>query len=292
MRRPSFLMGMCLFLCLLTGCAGNTESPATPSDSPKSAPASSAKANESLLSEDSVPLFMTLRIVSGAETGNLVLAENSETGTGVYTLSTQTLSRKALPKEPLQDGQLINVYYETFTESWPMDFGGVSSIEIADGSFDNRAALYLRVLEDLWDKDSGLNDGVEIVGVDLSQTSLFPAEQSAVAWVFAENHGTDLVEGSLEELIDHGCITAVPLSSTGSGVDLTDPKYYWYLWENGCHFSITEPPEESTASHTLSLFDAQKWRSSMGAYFFSNCWLIPSETDGWSDYSVGAEAIS
>ena len=292
MRKRSLLFGICLSLCLLAGCAGSTEPSSKPVVPPESDLLPAGKTGESIVIEDGLPWFMTLRIVSSAETGELVLAENSETGSGVYTLSTRSLSRKDLPKDPLQDGQLINVYYESFTESWPMNFGGVSAIEIVDSSFNNRAAIYLQVLEDLWDKDSGLNDGVEIIGVDLSQTSLTPAEQSAVAWVFAGNRGTDLVEGSLEELIAQGYITAVPLSSTGSGVDLNDPKYYWYHWENGCHFSITEPPEEIADAYTLSLFDAQKWRSSMGAYFFSNCWLIPAETGGWSGYDIGAEAIS
>jgi len=292
MRKRSLLFGVCLSLCLLAGCAGSTEPSSKPVVPPESDLLPAGKTGESIVIEDGLPWFMTLRIVSGAETGELVLAENSETGSGVYTLSTRSLSRKDLPKDPLQDGQLINVYYESFTESWPMNFGGVSAIEIVDSSFNNRAAIYLQVLEDLWDKDSGLNDGVEIIGVDLSQTSLTPAEQSAVAWVFAGNRGTDLVEGSLEELIAQGYITAVPLSSTGSGVDLNDPKYYWYHWENGCHFSITEQPMEGTYSLVPVTFDAQKWRSSLGAYFFCDCTSVQSALGKWSDYTIGSEMIS
>lgn len=292
MPKRSLLFSLCLILCLLIGCARSSDTPAEPTTPPEADAPSAGETNTSAPTENSDSCFMTLRIVSGAETGKLVLAENDEAGAGVYTLSTQSLSRKALPKESLRDGQLINVYYDSFTEAWPMNFGGVSAIEIVDGAFDNRAALYLQVLKDLWEKDSGLNDGVEIIGVDLSQTSLSSAEQSAIAWVFAGDHGTDFVEGSLEELIEQEYITAVPISSTGSGVDLNGPKYYWYHWENGCLFSITEPPEEIASAYTLSLFDAQKWRSSMGAYFFSNCWLTPSETGGWIGYDIGAEAIS
>lgn len=292
MKKWSLLTGICLFLCLLAGCAGSTELPSAPPIPSERVPASSSNSDKSILIEDGPPWLMTLRIVSGAETENLVLAENGEAGVGVYTLSTRALPKKAFPKEPLQDGQLINVYYDSFTEAWPMNFGGVTAIEIANNDFNNRAALYLQVLKDLWKEDSGLNEDVEIIGVDLSQTSLTPAEQSAVAWALAESLGTNLVEGSLQELINQGYITAVPISSTGSGIDLNDTKYYWYHWENGCHFSITEPPAEIAATYSLSLFDAQKWRSSTGAYFFSNCWLIPAETGGWSDYSIGARGIS
>ena len=278
---------LALLLCLLlAGCAAQAEQPApeTPAPEPE-VPAEQEPIDQS-------PPPLTLRIVTGAETGNLLLAEHSDAGSGVYTLSTASLPDGMLPAQPLQDGQLINVYYGAFTEAWPMNFGGVSAIEIVDGGMDDRCALYLRVLEDLWGKDSGLNGGVEVIGVDLSQTSLTPAERSAVAWAFAGNHEVNLVEGSLEDLTEQGYITATPLSSTGSGSDLTQPKYYFYEWENGCHFSIIEQPMEGTYSLTPVTFDAQKWRSSLGAYFFSNCTAVQSALGEWSDYTIGSEMIS
>ena len=271
-----------LLLCLLAaGCAAQPEpiAPELPSD-------------EEETCGPGGPYEMTCRIVTGAKSGTLLLAEHGDALSGVYTLDTQSLSKGILPEEPLQDGQLINVYYGAFTEAWPMNFGGVSSIELVDGGMDDRCALYLRVLEDLWEKDSGLNDGLEVIGVDLSQTSLAPSERSAVAWAFAESHEANLVEGSLEELTEQGYITATPISSTGSGVDLNEPKYYFYSWENGCHFSIIEQPMEDTYSLTPVTFDAQKWRSSLGAYFFSNCTAVQSALGEWSDYTIGSEMIS
>lgn len=271
-----------LLLCLLAaGCAAQPEpiAPELPSD-------------EEETCGPGGPYEMTCRIATGAKSGTLLLAEHGDALSGVYTLDTQSLSKGILPEEPLQDGQLINVYYGAFTEAWPMNFGGVSSIELVDGGMDDRCALYLRVLEDLWEKDSGLNDGLEVIGVDLSQTNLTPAEQSAVAWAFAESHEANLVEGSLEELTEQGYITATPISSTGSGVDLNEPKYYFYSWENGCHFSIIEQPMEGTYSLTPVTFDAQKWRSSLGAYFFSNCTAVQSALGEWSDYTIGSEMIS
>ena len=194
--------------------------------------------------------------------------------------------------EPLQNGQLIDVYYGAFTESWPMNFGGVTAIEIVNGGFDDRCVLYLDVLEDLWNVDSGLNDGVEVIGVDLSQANLSPSEQTAVAWVFAGNHGAESVEGSVADLVEQGWITATPLSISGSGIDLTEPQHYFYEWKNGCHFSITEQPMEGTYSLTPVTFDAQKWRSSLGAYFFCDCTAVQSALGEWSKYQIGSEAIS
>ena len=271
-----------LLLCLLAaGCAPQTEQPI---------PVLPFEEEETC--GPGVPYTITCRIITGAESGNLLLAEHGDAGSGVYTLSTSVLPDGTLPDQPLQDGQLIRVYYGAFAESWPMQFGGVTAIEIVDGGMDDRCALYLRVLEDLWEKDSGLNGGVEVIGVDLSQTSLSPSEQSAVAWAFAGNHEANLAEGSLEDLTEQGYITATPLSSTGSGADLNDPKYYFYAWENGCHFSITEQPMEGTYSLTPVTFEAQKWRSSLGAYFFSNCTAVQSALGKWSDYTIGSEMIS
>ena len=51
-----------------------------------------------------------------------------------------------------------------------------------------------------------------------------------------------------------------------------------------CHFSITEKEGSSTLT-----FDARKWRSGLGAYFFCDCTAEPEE-DG--RYVVGSEAIS
>ena len=129
--------------------------------------------------------------------------------------------------------------------------------------------------------------GVEVIGVDLSQTSLSPAEQAAAAWVFAGNHGAELVEGTLEALMDQGYITGDPLGTE----DAPSDAKFWH-WENGCHFSITEQPMEGTYSLTPVTFDAMKWRSSLGAYFFSDCTAVQSALGDWSGYRIGAEMIS
>ena len=285
MKKLIFLLSLCL---LLTGCAS---SPAPAEEViPPTCGESPAKANPTC--GPGVPYRITCRIVDGAETGQLLLAEHGETGSGIYTFSMDSLAFEPQFAEPLRNGQLIDIYYESFTEAWPMNFGGVTAIEIVNGGFDDRCVLYLDVLEDLWAADSGLNGGVEIIGVDLSQTSLSPTEQSAVSWVFAGNHGGELVEGSVADLAEQGWITATPLSISGSGIDLSEPQHYFYEWENGCHFSITEQPMEGTYGLTPVTFDAQKWRSSLGAYFFRDCTALQSARGEWSEYQIGSELIS
>lgn len=246
-----------LCLTLLSACGGRSDddAPTPPTD----------------------PDALTLRVVvSGGEAGDLLLAETGDTGTGVYTLSSTSLP------EPLRGGQLVRVRYESIAETYPAQLQGVSAVEVVEGGFDDRCTLYLQVLEDLWNTDTGLNGGVEVMGVDLSQTSLNPAEQSAVVWAFAGKYGAEAVEGTLEELTEQGYIT----------VELLDGGARFLHWENGCFFSIKEQPMEGAYSLTPVTFDAQKWRSSLGAYFFCDCTAVQSAQGEWGGYSVGAEAIS
>ena len=141
--------------------------------------------------------------------------------------------------------------------------------------------------------DPGLNEsGVEYVGVDLSQTSLSDAEKSAVTHLFAGRHGAEPVSGTWNELVESGDITAEPLSATGSGTDLAEPQGYFYQWKNGCHFSIQEKPVFGSYNLKPIAFDAQKWRSSLGAYYFGNCTSTQSALGEWGGYQIGSELIS
>ena len=49
---------------------------------------------------------------------------------------------------------------------------------------------------------------------------------------------------------------------------------------------------EGTYNLTPVTFDAQKWRSSLGAYFFCDCTAVQSALGEWSEYQIGSEAIS
>lgn len=139
-------------------------------------------------------------------------------------------------------------------------------------ALEGRAALYLQVLDDLWSVDKALNEDIDMVSVDLSATSLTEGEQAAVALLFAQRHGVELVRGTAEELTEQGYIITEEF-----------PR-----WENGCLFTLTE--EES--SDRKVTFAAHKWRSALGAYFFTDCTAEADADGGWSTYTVGAEAIS
>ena len=240
---------------------------------------------------DSAPWFATFRVVSGAETGELVLAANGGTSGEVCVLNT-----KDLPLDrPVENGELINVYYDLLLETFPAQFGNVSAVEHTRTERDDRCGLYLQVLEDLWAVDEGLNGDITELGVDLSSvTDLSESEKSAVAWAFGNAHGLTPVEGTWDELKEQGYFTAQPLEGDGAPEGAA-----FYHWEDGALFSIRTnedaawslPDIAEGSPPVLTAFDAQKWRSGLGAYFFQDCTAVQADDGTWT-YTVGSEAIS
>ncbi len=144
--------------------------------------------------------------------------------------------------------------------------------------------LYLQVLEDLWNVDPGLNDGITQIGIDLSELShLTETEKEAVMREFASKHDLPYVAGTWEELCEQGYIDKENL-----------------YWEDGLLFTITTNEDavwnlpaikEGDPVPELTSFNAQKWRSGLGAYFFGQCTAQKNADGKWS-YTVGMEAIS
>ena len=144
--------------------------------------------------------------------------------------------------------------------------------------------LYLGVLEDLWNVDSGLNDGISQIGIDLSELShLTELEKETVMQEFASKHNLPYIVGTWEELCEQGYIDKENL-----------------YWEDGLFFSIKTNEEASwnipfikdgDSDPELTSFDAHKWRSGLGAYYFGQCTAKKNADGKWS-YTVGEEAIS
>ena len=136
--------------------------------------------------------------------------------------------------------------------------------------------LYLEVLEDLWNVDSGLNDGISQIGIDLSELShLTELDNESVMHEF--------IAGTWEELCEQGYIDK-------------DNLY----WKDGLFFSINTNEDAvwnlpsiayGDPIPELTSFDAYKWRGGLGAYYFDQCTAQKNAEGKWS-YTVGQEAIS
>ena len=282
------LFAAILCLCLLAGCGGKGSTGDTCGT--KDDPAAGTEKVE--------PAGETFRIIQ-EQPENLLLAKTDGNSADVYTLSlpdtgvtldgeafdrNEPGAYQALPGSTLT-GALAEITYGTVLETYPGQLGGVTAVNIRSDGFDDRCALYLRVLDDLWNVDGGLNGGVTSVSVDLSQTSLSESEQAAVAWAFGGEHGiSQVLSLNYEQLAAEGYLTGADPDSDGIP-----------CWEDGCLFTITEQEtgdnELNGAGNTVT-FDAQKWRSALGAYFFCDC-TASQDIDGrWGDYTVGSQAIS
>ena len=295
-RSLSLLLILSLLCALLAGCAGKAACP----------PASDGGNQEP--SPKTEGAVARCRVVAVGEGNTLLLADvDSERG-DIYTLDAGELSLEhdqaelgeLLADSQLAAGALVEVAYGgDILESYPALFGGVERITVLPDKFDDRCALYLRVLNDLWGKDTGLNGGADYISVDLAATSLTPAERSAAAWAFAQAHDAMPLELNYEQLCEEGYISGL----TGEN---TFPQ-----WEKGILFTITETDDPVTFNlpslseggelpsmtqynikNTVS-FDASKWRSALGAYGFSECVAVQNNDGVWGDYRInGPEWIS
>ena len=289
-KRCAGSAALLLALGLLAGCAAG-EGGGSPGPAPSGTPHP--------LSRNEAPAVLTLTIVEGAEDGNLLLA--GEGAGEVYRLSLGeipvTVDGAPAAGSGLRDGMTVEVAFDgTVEESFPARLGTVYSLETESGSTDDRCGLYLQVLEDLWAVDAGLNSGVTQVGVDLSGLAgLTEGEKSAVAWAFGESQGLEVVAGTLEELWQEGYFT--PMTEPAEGYP---DSLALYQWEEGVHFTLATDTqaawnlpdvEEGEEVPVLTAFDAQKWRSGLGAYLFSGC-VAQRGGDGTWTYTVDSEAIA
>mgnify|MGYP004570322669 CR=1 FL=1 len=286
-----------LCLCLLAGC-GRTDSTGNTCRAEETPGGGDVSGKTEKPGESAEPAGEMFRIVREEKDG-LLLARVGGGPADVYTLSLRdaelTLDGNAFDRnEPgayqrfpdgALTGALVEVAYDLVLETYPGQLAEVTAVNILSDGFDDRCALYLRVLNDLWAVDEGLNSDITMLSVDLSQTGLSDSEQAAVAWVFGGMHDiSETMTMSYEELAAEGY-----LSDTAPEVDGIPH------WKDGCLFTITEQEtgdNELNGARNTVTFDAQKWRSALGAYFFCDC-TASQDIDGrWGDYTVGSQAIS
>lgn len=288
MKRADLITAL-LCLCLLAGCGVSGSAGGRTAEEP---PASITK---EVCSE-------TFRVIRERE-NSLLLVKNGGERWDVLTVSLTDVfltldgavfdigepgAYQDLPGGHLE-GALVEIVYGSVQETYPGHLAEVSSVNILTEGFDDRCALYTQVLNDLWDTDPALNADITTVSVDLSQTGLMPGEQEAVAMAFSWDHAIpEYLTLSYAELKEQGCLSCADGSCDGI------PH-----WEDGVLLVITEKESDAVYNTTASgfpaealTFDAEKWRSALGAYFFSDCTAARDSAGHWGRYTVGAEAIA
>lgn len=272
-------------LCLLAACAAPS-APADGGDSLHGAQSGGEPAKAEQVTE-------TFRLIDGGGRGQTAVLAKADGGAGdVYTLdifSAADVSLEGAEESSLTidwaplPGALIEVTHDGMVlESYPARFANVSAVRVLQDGFDDRCALYLEVLEDLWEAGGNLcQDSPAYIGADLSQTSLSESEQAAVVWIFSGRHGAEGLEATYDELVEQGYIS----KTDADGAEFPH-------WKDGILFTIAEKPANGLHTARTLTFDAQVWRSALGACFFSDCSSTADPSGHWNQYKVGAQAIS
>ena len=317
MKTAKFFLSLTLAaaLCLgLASCAGG-QAPADTTPNPDGPGGPDPAVS---LERDETPVYLSCRIVDGAEEGTLLLAaldapltadrEDMADGRLVCRLPVGDIpvyvDGQIADSAVLEDGMPVEVAFNgDIMESFPARLGEVYSLSAYSlgqrqnpgGTLYDLCGLYLQVLDDLWTVDPGLNSGISLAGVDLSQApgGLLQSEKDALIWRFGELHGVETVSGTFEELRDQGYFASSGVS-TPAPEEGEEPPAIWYQWEDGCLFTISanDGHEDEVYSLPALFFNAEKWRSPLGAYIYYDCSCVWPEFGGWTGYTVGSEMIS
>ena len=292
MKKWCLFLSLYFCICLLAACAGGDVSAGAGADS-GGTPAEETRTGGETTEPGRVTETFRLVTVGDGDDPASVLAGTDGGAGAVYTLdlfSVEDLTIEGYTQEEMDlldwspmPGALVEVTWDgSVMESYPMRFGTVASVRILEDGFDDLCRLYLDVLNDLWEVDPSLNDGITELGVDLSGTSLPESEQAAVAYAFGSAHGLMAMEGTYQDFVDSGYIDGEAL-----------------FWKDGCLFSVKETQDENPVTFNLPSFgpgdempDYSGVRSGLGAYFFTDCTAVRNGGGQWGDYTVGAEAIA
>ena len=174
-----------------------------------------------------------------------------------------------LPPE-VTAGCTVEIQYDgTKLETWPLQLSNVAGVDFtAEG--DDLVGLYLKVIDELWTTDAGLNPAEGTLVFDLDAlTNLTAGEKQAILYETWQKYGLEGRFGTFDSLVADGVIDPEkPDFPDGMFIGFSDFK------SSGDAFS----------------FSAQKWRSALGADFFGDC-LAEKGPGGWT-YNVGSRAAA
>ncbi|MBQ2926203.1 MAG: hypothetical protein IJE03_05190 [Ruminiclostridium sp.] len=216
---------------------------------------------------------MSCRVME-EEDGSLLLAQVDGRAWDVFTTSSREVEVKFEDpaRTEIEEGDLVEIIFDgTVMETYPAQLGNIQEIWVWADGFDDTAMLYLEVFEDMVEEDAALAHDADMIGLDLSETALSPAEQAAAALLLEGETGLTVLEGTWEELVDQGYIDGENL-----------------YWEDGYFLSATETQRTDTGL----TFSAQLWRSGLGALFYSDCNTGREVNGPWEEYIIGAVAVS
>jgi len=141
---------------------------------------------------------------------------------------------------------------------------------LAEPSSSAVTCLYFEAIKEVYSEDSGLNGGISIISLDLTGAKNLSAEEKeTLRYLVSSEYSFETYTYTYEQLVDQGLI---------------DDKNLYF--EKGILFEITDEPISGNAF----AFKISKWRSGLGAIFYTDC-TAKKTGDIW-EYSLGGFAIS
>jgi len=177
---------------------------------------------------------------------------------------------KTLDPSDIKAGMLVEIEYDgAILESYPMQFGYAKSLKVIKSEGD-LIGMFSSVIDDLYAVDPGLNSDIDKIALDLTElTVITNADKAALANIVGNIYQKETFQATLETLQEQGYI----------------PKNELYF-PDGILIKLSDTGMNMNAFS----FTASKWRSGLGAYFYTDC-DATFKTGTWS-YTLGGDAIS
>lgn len=231
------IFAMAIALLVLAGC-GQTgpDSLSLPQNTPPSAPPAEYM-NCRILYQTEESLLLTQE-ENGEETGDLILLSPS----GIDMADEQGESMQA---SQLEAGMTVQIGYDgSILESYPCQLSGVTTLQVT-GMVDSLLPFYLERIDELYQKDEALNEGIEKIALDLGEvTNLTGQEKEALCYLVGCRYDKEAFQSTYEQLCEEGQI---------------DPDELYY--QDGVILSLSS----QKGSKQTFTFSAMKWRSGLGA---------------------------
>ena len=177
---------------------------------------------------------------------------------------------KSLEPSEIKAGMLVEIEYDgVVLESYPMQFGNAKSLKVMENEGD-LIGMFSSVIDDLYEVDPGLNSDIDKIALDLTEiTVISNADKAALANIVGTIYQKEVIQGTFETLQEQGYI----------------PKGELYF-PDGILIKLSDAGMNMNGFKFL----ASKWRSGLGAYFYTDC--DASFRNGTWSYTLGGDAIS
>ncbi|WP_304508874.1 hypothetical protein [Anaerotignum sp.] len=200
-----------------------------------------------------------------------IFVADTEDEHGLYQISASEFADET---SNLSVGDIVEIGFDgLILEIYPGIIANVDYIMFLEKGEDF-VGLYHDIFMDLYETDSGLNSDIDYIALDLTKDkNLTPSEKNALLYLLWCDMLIETRLATYDDLLAENLITIN--KNTG-----------FSELENGMLLKL----ESTKAEDENFTFTAEKWRSSLGAYYFNNC-DAKKENGKWT-YSIGQEMIS